>query len=135
MIAAFVLSDGENQRVYVLIEVHCPRCDTLLEVPEAAAGRIIACPHCDADVSVPVPASAQIIDVHAEGLNDPESETGRGPSPYANGESGSGFGGPELVRGIFVQRTSNNSGCCMLGCLGVLLFVFLAIRGFFSLFH
>lgn len=120
-----------------MIEVQCPRCESILEAPDTAAGKIIACPNCDADISVPVPASAQVIDVHAVGLDDdkhdPEPEIEDDPlfSP-AHRQPGAG---PMWGRTIRVTRTGDGSGCCLLGCAGVLFFLFLAIRGFFSLFE
>lgn len=118
-----------------MIEVHCPRCDTILEAPDAAAGRVIACPNCDADVSVPVPASAQVIDVQAVALNEPEPEPNFDDDPFFNPAHQQPAGGQQMWgRTIRMTRTGDGSGCCLLGCGGLVLFLFLAIRGFLSLF-
>jgi hypothetical protein len=106
-----------------------------VEAPESAAGKIIACPSCDADILVPVPASAQIIEVRAEGLNDPEPEPDYEDDPFFNPAHQRPFSDQGWGRTILVQRTSNGSGCCLLGCLGVLFFLYLAFRGFLSLFQ
>ena len=117
-----------------MIEVRCPRCDTALEAPDAAAGRIVACPACDADITVPVPASAQVIDVHAEGLNDPEPEPNYEDDPFFNPEFQRPYTEQMWGRTIQFGRSGNGSGCCLIGCLAIFIFIFLAIRGFFSLF-
>lgn len=98
----------------------------------------MACPACDADVSVPVPASAQIIDVHAEGLNDPEPEPEPAfdDGPFFNPERQRPVSGQMGGRRtIFIQRGGDGSGCCLVGCLGISFLLYLVIRGFFSLFQ
>lgn len=117
-----------------MIEVHCPRCDAILEAPDTAAGKIIGCPKCDADISVPVPASALVIDVHAEGLNEPEPDPTYEDDPFFNPKQQTPHTGPAVQQTIWIQRGGDGSGCCLLGCLGILLILFLAIRGFLSLF-
>jgi len=117
-----------------LIEIHCPRCDAILEAPDGAAGKIIGCPNCNADIPVPVPASAQVIDVHAESLNGSDPEPDNVDDPFFNPAHQQP--GMEHMWGqsIRVTRTGNGSGCCIVGCLGVLFFAYLAFRGFLSLF-
>ena len=118
-----------------MIEVHCPRCDTILEAPDAAAGKIIGCPQCDADVTVPVPASAQVIEVQAVALNNSESDPDFEDDPFFNPAHQQPFDSQQMWgRTIRMTRTGDGSGCCLLGCGGMLLFIFLAIRGFLSLF-
>ncbi len=118
-----------------MIEVRCTRCDAILEAPDAAAGKIIGCPHCDADVTVPVPACAQVIDVQAVGLNDPGPEPDYENDPFFNPEHQRPMESQQFWgRTIRVSRTGDGSGCCLFGCLGMLLFLFLAIRGFLTLF-
>ena len=115
-----------------MIVVYCSRCDTRLEAPDSAAGKILACPECNADVSVPVPASAQVIEVRAEALNDPEPDYA--DDPFFNPEHQQPFSGPAWGRTIQFGRRGDGSGCCAVGCLGLVFFVYLAFRGFLSLF-
>ena len=87
------------------------------------------------DVPVPVTASAQVIDVRAKALNDPDPPPEDYENdPFFNPAHQQPFSGQAWGRTIRVQRTGDGSGCCLLGCLGVVFFLFLAIRGFISLF-
>lgn len=135
-----ILPAGRNptRKPYDLIEVQCPRCKAVLEAPDAAAGHVVACPNCDADLKVPVPAEAQVIDVHAEPLDDSGPEAEPEPDyeddPFFNPAHQPPPGGQMWGRTIRVGRTGDGSGCCLVGCLLMFLFLFLAVRGFFSLF-
>ena len=83
---------------------------------------------------MPVPASAQVIDVQAVALNEPDPEPEFEDDPFFNPAHQQPGTNPLWGQTIQVTRTGNGSGCCLLGCLGALFFVFLAIRGFLSLF-
>lgn len=119
-----------------MIEVRCPHCNTALEAPADLAGKMVNCPSCGATVRIPVPASAEVIDVRAVALNDPEPE--KEPTfeddPFFNPEYQRPPSGNAWGRTIRIDRGGDGSGCCLVGCAGLILFVFLAIRGFFSLF-
>lgn len=119
-----------------MIDVHCPHCDTVLEVPADLAGTVVSCPSCGGRFPVEVPAASQVIDVRAVALNDPtpEKEPAYEDDPFFNPEYQRPPTGAAWGRTIRIDRGGDGSGCCLLGCGGLLLFVFLAIRGLISLF-
>lgn len=67
-----------------MIEVRCPQCDVLIEAPAPLAGKIVGCPQCNADVVVPVPASAQVIEVHAESVDEEVDAVRYEEDPFFN---------------------------------------------------
>lgn len=85
---------------------------------------------------VSVPASSQVIDVRAVALNDPEPE--KEPDfesdPFFNPEYQRPPGGAAWGRTIRIDRAGDGSGCCLLGCFGIFILVFLVFRGLASLF-
>ena len=82
----------------------------------------------------PVPASAEVIDVRAVALNDPEPEPAYEDDPFFNPEYQRPPSGNVWGRTIRIDRGGDGSGCCLLGCGGLLFLAFLAVRGFLSLF-
>jgi len=108
----------------------------VLEAPDDLAGKAVVCPSCGGPVHVPVPASAEVIDVRAVVLNDPgpEKEPSYEDDPFFNPEYQHPPTGSPWGRTIRIDRGGDGSGCCLLGCAGIVVFVFLALKGLFSLF-
>jgi len=119
-----------------VIDVRCPQCNTVLEAPDDLAGKAVVCPSCGSPVQVPVPASAEVIDVRAVVLNDPgpEKEPNYEDDPFFNPEYQHPPTGSPWGRTIRIDRGGDGSGCCLLGCAGIVVFIFLALKGLFSLF-
>jgi len=119
-----------------VIEVPCPQCDTLIEVPEALAGQRVACPHCGAPLTLPVPASAQIIEVYAEPVGEDDDTARYDDDPFFNPRAqGPAPGDQVWGRNVHIERVGNGGGgCCLVGCLIVALGVFFALYGVVSFF-
>ena len=118
-----------------MIEVQCSRCEALIDADDALAGKIIPCPACDADVSVPVPASSQVIEVHAEALDDEAEAVLYEGDPFFNPNEQQPAGEDQIWgRNVHIQRMGNGSGCCTGGCLLVAVVIFFTIYGVISFF-
>ncbi len=119
-----------------MIEVECPQCEAILEVADSYAGQVISCPECAANVPVPVPASAQVIEVHAEKIDDDEDAVLYEGDPFFNPNEQQPMGGDKVWgRNIHFERAgSGGSGCCAGGCLLIALLVFFTIYGVISFF-
>ena len=119
-----------------MIEVPCPQCDVLIEAPDETAGHAVVCPQCGATVTVPVPASAQVIEVHAEALDDGDEPSRYEEDPFFNPDA-QRPAGPDQIWGrtVHVQRMGNGGGgCCMGGCLVIGLLFFFTAYGIVSFF-
>jgi len=87
------------------VEFHCQQCQTVLRVPDAAAGKPVRCPKCSAVVVAPQPGSEQTPAVSPPGspLAAGTPATPRGPNvnPYASPlhSPAANAGIPELVGG------------------------------------
>jgi hypothetical protein len=122
-----------------MYKTRCPRCGAAFMVPPALRGRAMACPECGNRFHADTPAAGEVIDVEAEVIGA-EPEVAEEPPPergvVVESAAGRDETGRPFSRTIMweVPGWFSGEGCCGCGCLMMILFVLLALRGCLTLF-
>ncbi len=106
--------------------VTCPQCSTRFEIAEARSGQDIICPECG--LSMEITPDLSLIPLDARFENHSQDLNGHFAESDTSGAT---------QRRIFEMHrvyTDNSGCCCGSGCIFIVLFILLALRGCLALF-
>ncbi len=129
-------AEDNPERKYVPQVLHCPSCGAKVLALEPRAGQTIVCSRCGHPLHAPG-GFGEVIDVHAEPVNEPSSPPYTEPGPPEWRPSPPRPEEPSFTGGgyIYERRYHDNSGCCCgMGCALMLLFLMVFLRGCASIF-
>jgi hypothetical protein len=114
-------------------EIFCPHCGVQVNALEDGQDAAPVCPQCGTSLHQGPSPDDQAIEARAEAVETVRAEpVFDDEQPRGQQRAASGHVPPRNFH--FQTRRNYGPGCCSFGCLGLIIFFFLALRGFFSLF-
>ncbi|MCC6144705.1 MAG: hypothetical protein IT368_12940 [Candidatus Hydrogenedentes bacterium] len=116
------------------MEKICPHCGAQIEVSDLLADALVDCPVCGAPLEATRSEIIDVVPVRVDRVDRPGDDEPADPffDAFARGREGTG---PRVYNMEFERMWRGGPSCCSLGCIVLVIFFALALKGLISLFN